>query len=767
LNPQDIESIEVIRGPAAATLYGTQASSGVIQIITKRGKAGQTRFGVQVRQGASWFNDAAERIPVPHGIRDGQIVATNFVAEEAAAGTPVFRTGRLQEYLVSISGGTDAVRYYSSIEAQRNEGVIPVNTSDRINGRLNLTIRPNDKFDVDFGLGINRGSTGLYHALYFGSFVYGQPAFRNTASRGFLVAPVDAFANVYNYDQGLDRYQASMTVSHRPTSWLSHRLSAGQDLTDQSLEILIPVVPAKYTPFFSATFNQGSKSIERVKTLLNTVDYSATATFRPKKRLGSSTSVGFQYYRTKVDGQALSGQQFPAPGVTTVSGTSIRTSSEASVEDVTVGLYAQQQFSWNDRLFLTGAIRADDNSAFGADFDLVSYPKVSASWVISEEPFWKFGLVNSLKLRGAYGESGQQPAAFAAIRTFSPIAGEGDAPAGTPQSPGNAELGPERGREIELGFEASLLDDRIGVDFTFYNRTTRDAILQRSVAPSSGYSGSQFINAGVVNNRGFELSLRGRPLSSRKVAWDLGLNLSKNRNRLEELGIDAAFLAVGFIPNRHQEGFPLDSYFRKRIVSADLVNGRAANILCDGGTGFQGVMPGGAAVPCASAPFLYVGKPYHDWNGSVTSALTLSNRLTLGTVLDFRAGGQMFESLHWWNCSSLLNHEILFYPERYDVKQVAECQTGLDVIGTTRIQDNGYTKLRELSLNYVLPEKLSRKLGSRRAMITVAGRNLYTWTDYDGLDPETFTSVNWLLSTHTELVLPLPRTFMATVNVEF
>jgi outer membrane receptor protein involved in Fe transport len=527
------------------------------------------------------------------------------------------------------------------------------------------------------------------------------------------------------------------------------------------------VVPQEYRAFFSPTFNQGSKSISRIGTTFNTLDYSATATFTPTRRLGSTSSVGLQYYRTFARSEALSGQQFPAPGVTTVSGTAIRAASEGFVEDVTLGVYAQQQFSWNDRLFLTGAIRADDNSAFGADFDLVTYPKVSASWVISEEPFWKLGFVNSLKLRGAYGESGQQPSAFAAIRTYDPITGEADAPAATPQSPGNPTLGPERAREVEIGFEASLLNDRLGVDFTYYDRKTRDAIIQRAVAPSSGYTGAQFINAGSISNKGFEVLARGRAVEARNVLWDLSLNLARNKNKVVDLGIDANFIAVGWIPNRHQEGFPLDAYFRKRIVSAELQNGNPVNVLCDGGTGQQGVEPGGAAVPCAQAPYLYLGKPYFDWSGAFTSTLTLFSRLTLGTVLDFRYGGQMFESLNWWNCSSLLNHEIVYYPERYDPKYVAECRTGLDVIGTTRIQDAGYTKLRELSLNYVLPARWARHVGASRASVTLAGRNLHTWTGFDGLDPETFTSVNWLLSAHTELVLPLPRTIMATVNVEF
>ncbi|MGH7555321.1 MAG: TonB-dependent receptor domain-containing protein, partial [Longimicrobiales bacterium] len=769
ISPQDIESIEVIKGPAAATLYGTQASAGVIHIITKRGRSGPMQVNAQIRQGAAWFNDAAERIPVTFGRNPttGQVVSLNFVEEEANAGRPLFRTGHLQEYVVSLAGGTDAIRYYSGVDFVHNQGVIPVNGSERFSGRLNLSLTPDERFKADLGLNMTKGATSLYHALYFGSFVYGQPGLRDSPIRGYLVAPADAFASLYDYTQDVNRYQASVTLDHRPFPWFSHRLATGLDFTDQRLQILVPVVPPQYQPFFGPTFNRGSKSVDRSNTTYNTLDYSASAALRPTTDIGSTTSFGLQYYRAYTLNEALSGQQFPAPGVTTVSGAAIRSAGESFVENVTVGLYAQQQFSWKDRLFLTGAVRADDNSAFGAEFDLVTYPKFSASWVVSEEPFWNVGLVNTLKLRGAFGESGQQPASFAAIRTYAPIAGEGDAPAGTPQAPGNPELGPERGRELELGFESSLLDNRLGIDFTFYDQKTRNVIVQRNTSPSLGYSGTQFVNAGTIQNRGVELTLRGRPIATQSLDWDVSFNLGKNSNEVLELGEGTDFIAIGWIPNRHQVGFPLDGYFRKKVVSAELQAGRAVNVLCDGGTGKQGLEPGGAAVPCATAPYLYLGKPYYDVNGSILSSITFLQRLNFTALLDVRAGGEMFESLHFWNCNSLLNHEIVFYPERYDPKRVAECQIGLDLVGTSRIQDAGFTKLREVSLNYTVPERLAARMGAKRASVTLAARNLHTWTSFDGLDPETFTSVNWLLSSHTELVVPLPRTFMVTVNFGF
>jgi TonB-dependent SusC/RagA subfamily outer membrane receptor len=769
INPNDIESVEIIKGPAAATLYGTEAAAGVIQIITKRGQSGKPKVNVGIRGGANWFNDAANRIPVPFGrLANGTIVSHNYIQEDAAAGKPDFITGKLQSYNLSVSGGSDAMQYYSGLEYQRDEGFIPQNTSNRASGRLNLTLRPSEKLDANLGVGLEQGTTYLYHALYVGSFIYGQPAYRDTPGGGYLVAPVEAWRDLYHMPLSVNRAQGTITLNHRPTSWLTHRFTVGQDRSDQNQSILVPVMPAKYIPYFGPTGALGFKSVDRITTTYTTVDYSATASFHPSTRLGSNTSVGAQYYKTYFQTENLSGQQFPAPGVETISGTALRTASDNFVDNITAGGYLQQQFSLNDRLFLTGGLRADANSAFGSSFKTVRYPKVSASWVISDEPFWRASFINQLKLRGAWGESGLQPASFAAIRTYAPISGENDAPAGTPQSPGNPTLGPERSAEVELGFEANMLHERLGFDFTYYSRRTRDLILQTNVAPSLGYSGTQYINAGVVTNRGFELLTRVRPVVASNVTWDLTLNLSKNRNEVVDLGPGVTFLATGWIPNRHQVGFPLNGYFRKKIVSADVVNGAAVNAMCDGGTGKQGLESGGAPVPCAQAPRLYLGHPYPDWNSSLMSNVTLFRNWRVATTLDGRFGGAMFESLNYWNCAALLNHEIDYYPERFSNPRVAECQLGLDYIGTSRIQSTNFIKLRELSLTYELPAGFNRlAFGSTGATITLAGRNLHTWTKYDGLDPETFTPVNYMLSAHTELIMPLPRTFLVSLNLGY
>src|SRR5690606_36843426 len=207
-------------------------------------------------------------------------------------------------------------------------------------------------------------------------------------------------------------------------------------------------------------------------------------TFDLNQDLNSVTSFGGQLYRRDYAHVYAYGENFPVPGLSGIEATTQnRVNSESKVENVTLGAFMQQQFGCKNRLFLTGALRADDNSAFGEDFDLVTYPKVSASWVISEEPFFDFGAVNTLKLRATYGESGQQPDAFVALRTLDPAPHRGDRRTVTPLNMGNPDMGPEHGKEFEVSFDAALFDDRLGIEATIYNQSTTDAILLREIAP--------------------------------------------------------------------------------------------------------------------------------------------------------------------------------------------------------------------------------------------------------------------------------------------
>jgi TonB-linked SusC/RagA family outer membrane protein len=560
INMNDIESMEVIKGPAAATLYGTEASNGVVQIITKRGRNAPPEWSFTTHQGRNWFMDAENRVPITWG-RDagGQLYSFNIFEHEKSLGNDIFRTGRNEGYSLSLRGGQEAVRYYAGGEYVNNAGIEPTNSERRLNARLNLGVSPSKALDVDLRMAVTGGRVNLAReegVSVMWSTLFALPAQKDAPRRGFNVAPPEVFWDAYQDYQDIGRLTGGVQLNHRPRSWFTQRATIGIDRSHESNASIVQRMSPENARFFSAQAAIGSKDIDAREVTYTTADYGATANVPLREALTASISSGLQYYKKSFHFTSARGLGFPVGGLTTIAATAQTFGNEDFIENSTAGIYGQVQLAWRDRLFVTGALRADDNSAFGKEFAFVTYPKVSASYVLSDEPFFKVPGVDVLRLRGAYGVSGQQPDAFAALRSLAPVPGTGGGSALTPQTIGNPNLAPERGAELEAGFEGSLLHERLSVDFTYYDKRTHDAILLRDVAPSSGFPGQQYVNAGQVLNRGFEVQLTGRPYQGRKVDVELGLSLSKNRNEIVDLG-GQDVIADGYVRNR--VGYPIRS----------------------------------------------------------------------------------------------------------------------------------------------------------------------------------------------------------------
>ena len=763
IDPSSIESIEIIKGPAAATLYGTEASNGVIQIITKKGAGGPARWNFTMRQGMGYFNDAADRLEPNYWTNpSGQVVEANMVELEDQRGSPIFSTAHNQFYSLNVSGGTGDIQYFMSGSGTFDQGVTPDNEGHKINTRLNLSATPNSNLTINANTGIvvsryrlpMMGNAGVLPSLQRGS-----PATLNDPRRGWQTAPPESLYRAYNYNQDVNRVTGGITFEHSPTEWFTHRLTGGLDFTDQEISDYTPRLGETDAQFFSPEFAAGSKSVRREEVLYTTVEYTGTVSLPVTDDFTTNTSGGFQIYQKSIEFMQAEGQGFPATGVKTIAGAgTYQRGRDDFVENNTVGFFIQEQVGWKDRLFFTAAIRADDNSAFGENFDLVYYPKFSGSWVLSEEDFWTFDWANSFRLRGAYGESGQQPDAFAAIRTFSARPDPTGEAAVTPEASGNPELGPERGKEIEVGFDLRMFNDRVGVDFTYYNQRTTDAILSRNVAPSGGFSGTQFVNVGEVKNTGFEVGMDALVLDTRDFDWDLALSVNTNNNEITELGIDG-WLNVGWT-TRHQEGYPVGSFFAATVLSAELdADGTAINMMCADGEG--------GSIACEDAPWVYQGQPGPDWEGSVNSTFTLFDRLRITGLVDFQMGQSKYLTDRWNRCAWRQNCEINHYPERFDPRAVGAVQNGGWNEFNWWIQDASFARFRELSVEYTLPASWAAQLRASSGRIALGGRNLGIWTDYPGLDPEIVDITNTTSEPNDQSILPPLRQFTFTVNLSY
>ncbi len=760
INPEDIESIEVISGPAAATIYGTEATSGVIQILTKKGAIGSQQVTGQVSIGSMYFRDAEGRVQTNYAKnKAGEIVTWNGIQQAADSGQPIYKTGLSRQYYTTATGGGGPIRYYIGAGYENDYGIEPNNSSRAFTAHGNISAPLGSKSDLATSLnfvdrsdhlGADFGASALLGAQVGHSVLF-------PASGGYYPNfPVAVPQTLYDNSDGTNRFTGSATLNNRPALWFTQRAILGLDYIGEDSRAIERFAPADLAKFLSADAAGGRIGQTLRHNTIITADYNGTARTNLTSSLASNFSLGGQFYNTEQNLSFLGGIGFPAPGVETVSATarpSVPATAQTQTINTTIGAYAQEQFGWRDRLFLTGAVRVDNNSAFGEEFKWVTYPKVGASWVVNEEPFWHWSAVNTLRLRAAYGESGRQPAAFAALRTFLPVTGANGGSGVTPGTIGNPDLKPERGKEIELGVESEFFS-RLTFNLTYFNRRTLDEIVSQNIAPSSGFPGSRQANLGRVDNHGFELQSSFQAIQRRNLTWEITGNVATNTDEIKDLGgLPSLITAAG---GANKVGYPIGGIFSRRVVSADRdANGFATNIKCDG--------EAAGPVPCSTAPFVYLGSPTPGVTGSVANTVTFGP-LRLYGLVDFKRDYLQVSNVELLRCVGALGQglcRVNYFPQEFDVLRSAEATTTAFVQNylDQYYMSGSFVKLREVSATYNIPSRWLR--GMSRTSFTLAARELHTWTKWRGVDPEAY-----LNGTDQAITPPLTR-IIATLNLQW
>jgi TonB-linked SusC/RagA family outer membrane protein len=768
INPEDVESIEVLKGPAASALYGTAAANGVIQITTKRGAAGRTQWRTFAQYGNQWN-------PIKYGdnyynvgtLPNGSLYTSQCTNDRATQGVcvqgtlnhfnpagfyNVYTTGNIKTYGLSAAGGGDATQYFVSGDADRQQGAITINTTHNYSLRANLTTRLTPKLNatfttnyVDRNVRLPDNDNDIYGPL--GNILLGK-AFNcsatqfhanslapqcgsDTLSDGFYSAVPSTFY-IRDNSQWAKRFIGGATATWQPYSWLTGVGQAGVDM-DNVFERAY--FPSNVVTWINAGITNGSIAEYRRQN----PRYSTQGSFTATKQFGSistSTVVGGQYLSEQQHWTFASGTNL-IPGTGSLAAASANKSvNESNQTIVTVGSYAREQLGFGDRLFLTGSIRADENSAFGKDFKLAYYPALSASWVVSEEPFLRdkswiaSGFLSQLRLRAAYGQSGQRPGFRQADTYLSGAAvtqaGQSELPAVVIGGTGNVELKPEISTEYEGGFDVNFFQDKLGLEFTHYAKTTRDALIARVLAPSLGVSTTQFVNLGRVFNGGNELALNTTVFDKRSAKLDFTLAGSTLKNRLDKLG--AGIAPIIFDPQRHVEGYSLGGFWAKKILSYSDAN-------------HDGVLSR-SEVQVDNA-ITYIGPSLPTFELSATPTLTLFGNVKLSALVQHRGGNYIYNQTEEFRCttSAFANCREDNDPTAPLVDQAAVIAYQKTVASGAPshagfIQKGDFTKLREISATYTLPQLVSNRLGLRSSSVTLAGRNLATWSPYRGADPE-------------------------------
>ncbi len=790
INPEDIEKIDIIKGPAAGALFGTAAANGVIQITTKKGRSGPTRFTVFGESGSirnvtsfprnyAWVGTTTAGNRTTNCNLDNQTRALctanpdSLVSFSPLAQYSPFIDGQRGAYGASAIGGNDRVTYYVGGNYDRQQGVFDANNDQRVGGRANVTAQLTDNWNIQLGTNYladhlrlpqdDNNTLGIVSAGLLGSAfddsTPGKPCVSNTGAilvcaHGYLNGQTpQALEAVWQTRQDIQRFQNSITSNYQPLHWLKATGTFGLDYLGRWDNEIIP--PASV---FFGSLPDGQRSSNPYSIYTYTAQGNLSGTWAPTTTISTTTTVGTQFNKALVRGTQAFGAGLLG-GTSSLAGTTLRFAvSEVSTDNKTLGYFASEELGWRDRVFLNAAFRNDKNSAFGQNFGSITYPSYGASWVVSDESFFpKINVLSSLRLRAANGRSGRQPNFRDAITFFnaSTVTVSGtDAPGIAIGGTGNIALRPERSAETELGFDMGLIGQHVNFEYTHYNKKTDDLLIAVPLAPSLGLSVSQFQNLGTVRNVGNEISLQANVIDTRPVAFDFGVSASNNDNTLLSLGFlpGTTTPVPPIIVNTQQKqvvGAPLGSYWQRPYTFAD-ANG-------DGIIARSEIKLGDTAV--------YLGNILPKREYSVSPSMTFFKMLKVSALVDHKGGFKLFDNTRRFHCSFGSCQEA-FDKSMPLADQAASIAIAL---GTDAgyIESAAFTKLRELSFTLLAPDRFAERMGVQNIDFTIAGRNLKTWTNYKGFDPEVNAVAGANFSTQEFLTIPPSRTWTARINVTF
>src|SRR5438876_7186760 len=557
LNPEDIEAVEVVKGPSAAALYGTDAANGVIQIRTKQGRPGPTKWRGSMEGGT--LDDTGDW-PANYFSRRASGTSCRLSSQAAGVCTIVgvdsfnplkqhtpFRQGVRQEYSLNASGGTEATTFYVSGDFQREKGVFESNDLKKTSLRANIRNQVSRLMDITASVGYVSSVTALPQndnndqgIVASGLLGYAFDTVAPTGNPGNPQAPAlqhgyrflkPEQATLISVAQRIERFTGGMNINFRPTTFLTMFGTAGYDVTNQGDNQLTPpgVIPLDQNRL------DGNANANRAQLFAYTATFSTKASFRLSPIFNSNTTVGVQYFKNVFQQVQAAGRKVVA-GTGGLGGIVVPSVGDTTAPFVTLGGYVEEQVSMRDRLFVTGAVRGDKNSSFGTNFGNILYPKVSGSWVVSEEPFFLHpSWLGSLRVRAAWGMSGRAPGTLDALHFFRPVAiatSGTDVPGITIGGAGNANLKPEKTREFETGFDADLFSQRVHFEATYYNKDSKDGLIAVQIAPSVGESFTRFDNLGEVSNKGIELLLTTQLVNRSDVQWNVTGSFWGNKNRV-------------------------------------------------------------------------------------------------------------------------------------------------------------------------------------------------------------------------------------------
>jgi TonB-linked SusC/RagA family outer membrane protein len=758
LNPNDIASIDILRGAAASSIYGSKGVNGVVIITTNRGKAGKPRANIVQRVGFSelqrgfatrvfdttaafdLFGDSA----LVRSYEVNGVLPTYDHLRDVAGEKPINHETQLD-----VSGGSGDTRYFLSGNVKGDGGIIANTGFQRQTLRANLDQAFSDRFSVSFTSAFNHtntqrgftnndnnGASITYALAYIPGFISITPvngAFPQPSITYSQANPLQNIALGKN-NETASRFTGGLTATYQAIATTNNTLklvgAGGIDFFNQKNEVFAP--PELY--FQASQTNPGVSTLGNADSRFTNWNLNAIHTYTATSgSFKTTTSAGLQWEDRQVSRARITANGL-LPGQQNVNQGSVLQAFEELTHERTVGLYAQEEWlGMHDRLLLSAGARAERSSANGDVNKFYFFPKAAGSYRFPD----LLGEGSDVKLRVAYGETGNQPLfgqKFTTLQGGQVIGGHVGTVVGN--IAGAPDIRPERTREIEGGVDASLLQGRANVEVTLFQRRTSDLLVPVTPAPSTGF-GLQFLNGGKIKNEGIEIAAGITPVRGEHFDWLFRTTFTSIRNRVLELNLPGG--ATGFRPANAGYGLSYGEFF--------VQVGRPI-------TQIIGVDDLGNTISLGQA------NPKFRW--SATNQFTY-HRVTMSFMLDWQYGGvAQNQTLSLYDCNGLA-------PDF----STPRGQAGYDACNNTGdarpfVESTSFLKLRNASISLDLPDHLANLFGARSARVSVEGVNLITKTHYTGYDPEVSNYGSQAITRNIDLgPYPPARQFFFTIQAGF
>ncbi|MBA3674284.1 MAG: SusC/RagA family TonB-linked outer membrane protein [Chitinophagaceae bacterium] len=829
INPDDVESISVLRGGAATALYGQAGSNGVVVITTKSARAGKMRISFSSTYGIDEVNKFPE---VQMRFSQGQnsiYNATEFfpswgpTVEAAKALDPThpaqlfhhykraYQQGNQFRNSLTLSGGNENALLTSSLSYFKQNGTIPNSDYKNISARVGAQFKISNKikFNPSFYF-INSGGLRVNADRFNESLTYWSPRHDvqdylkedgTMKTYGTQNNPIYA-TKTNNFRDNVNRIIGTGDLTYSPFTWLDFNYKYGMDFYTDFRRHTAPGPRGLVGEQPHADNGLGFVNEDRLNSRIITSNLMATLKRRWSDNFNTVLRVGNEVRDRKYSRLSATGSELDVPTLLTLNNAKVRNTTEYQEQYRIVSAYGDLTLDWKNYLFLNVTGRNDWSSTLPSGFNSFFYPSASLSYVFTDHFKKMASFLSYGKLRVSLAETGKDtdPYETSSIYESSVLQSTSQVLWSRGDARGDALLRPERTSTFEVGTELRFLKNRLGIDFNWYKLNSRDQIIPVSVSPTTGYT-NVIINAGEIENKGIELVLNGNPIRNDNFKWDITVNFARNRNKvvsiregLSEIVVGSQFGYIGsratlkYVPGYavgNIYGSTNQRYYGTKVDDKINVDYSLPLVIASSGTN--------AGFPVRDGTQRLLGNSQPDWTGGINNILSYKN-LTLSFLWETQQGHEKFNQLGNFMAAFGISK---FTENRNDITTFQGVKpdgtpntqpvwlnwgTGPDgrvysqgyyrniyrSVTENFVEDASWIRLRNVSLSYSLPANILKRTFVQGATITFTGNNLLLFTDYSGYDPESGSfSAASNLDAFAGFTYPAQRSYLFSINLNF